>query len=175
MKWKLLWVVCWLVGPLLTAQAEPRVQEWNYSTLRSTPENLGSLAISVNAEMKTPDGKATLEVVPEYDREDMVWPAHLRYPGRTTLIRGGKGVAITFWIKGPAGSQISVRVTDAASTIFAENQSYDLTGDWQKIEYKAELKVPITGRWVNAPRLLLEKTKKGEHYFVGPVTCQTIE
>ncbi|PAW77018.1 MAG: hypothetical protein B9S32_13015 [Verrucomicrobia bacterium Tous-C9LFEB] len=175
MKLGLLLVASLLMGPLLTAQAEPRTQEWNYTTLRSTPENLGSLAISVNAEVKTPDGKATLEVVPDYDREDMVWPSHLRYPGRTTLIRGGKGVAITFWIKGPAGSQISVRVTDAASTIFAENQSYDLTGDWQKIEYKAELKVPITGRWVNAPRLLLEKTKKGEHYFVGPVTCQTIE
>lgn len=158
--------------------AEPRTQEWNYSTPTnpaSMPENFGGLKISVNNEVKTPDGQPSLDCVPDYNREDLEWPSHLRYPARAAMAREAKTAEITFWIKGEAGSRIALRLTNANASHYTATRSYDLTGEWQKIEFKEEIKGPVNGKWLSAPRLLLERAKGGQHFYIGPVTFKAID
>ncbi len=159
----------------MAACGDPRTQEWNYSNIANTPENWGGLKISVNNEVKTPDGQPTLELVPEYGTEDLEWPSHLRYPARAALAIGAKSVEITFWIKGDVGSQIAMRMTSANASHYTVTKSYDLTGAWQKIEFKEAINGQVSGKWLSAPRLLLSRAKGGQHFFIGPVMFKAIE
>lgn len=163
-----------LLSPL-AACGQARTQEWNYSNLQNTPENWGGLKISVNKEVKTPDGQPSLELVPEYSTEDLEWPSHLRYPARAALAIGAKSVEVTFWFKGDVGSQIAMRVTAANAGHYTATRYYELTGEWQKIEFKEALTGQVSGKWLSAPRLLLSKAKGGQHYFIGPVAFKAVE
>lgn len=150
-------------------------QEWNYSSLSVIPENWGSLEISVNNEIKTPDGQPSLDCVPAYDSEAMKWPSHLLYPALAAIAKDAATTEVVFWIKGEAGSQISLRITNTRGVHYTDTQSYNLTGAWQKIEFKEKLNSPISGKWLSAPRLLLTNAQAGQHFFIGPVTFTAID
>ncbi|HSI84575.1 MAG: hypothetical protein ACAI35_17720 [Candidatus Methylacidiphilales bacterium] len=158
------------VSVSILAASSPRTAEWNYTSRTDTPEGWGNARLSLSSDIKTPDGKPSLEFVPEYNREEQEWPAHLRFPARTELLKGAKAVEVTFWIKGDADTQVAVRVTSSRATHYSATRTYDLTGDWQKIEFKSDITGQIGGRWLSAPRLLLEKARAGQRFFIGPVT-----
>ena len=163
-----------LIGSLLAlplaGQGEPPAQTWDYAAGGGMPENWSGLAMAPSGDVRTPDGQPTLDCVPGYDSATLEWAAHLRYAAPAALARNAGTAKISFWIKGEAGTRISVRVTRADSAHLTATQAYDLAGKWQRIEFQEPfLDGLVCGRWIDAPRLLFDKARPGQHFFVGPV------
>lgn len=156
----------------ITSQAETTSREWQYLSPDDIPESVGGLQVSLSSSEKTPDGSASLECTPHYNIEEVEWPSTLTYQMRGALVREAKTFSATFWIKGPAATHISVRITDIFGAVrYTDTKSYELTGDWQQIVFEEHLKTgPITGKWITAPRILFDDAKTGQRFIVGPVS-----
>ena len=161
--------VLFLLSLPLAARGQTPTEQWDYSNVAGMPESWGSLQISVNNQVKTPDGQPSLDCVPTYSRDEMQWEAHVCYPARVSLVKNARTAEVTFWVKGDAGFHISMRITGSSGFHYSETRTYPLTGDWQKIDFKEALQGPLGGKWLSAPRLLLDDAKAGQHLFIGPV------
>ena len=163
-----------LINSMSGAEPVPSTFVWDYSNATLMPEGWGGVKMEINVATKTPDGMRVLEIIPDNNRDDQDWPGHLRYPLRSGMAKEAKEVEISFWIKGDADTMISLRLTSARGTRYTNTQSYDLKGVWQKIEFREVISGAVGGKWLNAPRLLFEKTRSGQHFFIGPVQFKAI-
>lgn len=163
-----------MITSLSAVEPVPSTFVWDYSNAALTPEGWGGVKMAISDSVKTPDGKRVLEIVPDNNRDDQEWPGNLRYPLRAEMAKGAKEVEISFWIKGDADTIISLLLTSARWARYTAKQSYELNGEWQKIEFRGTISGTIGGKWLNAPRLIFEKTRSGQHFLIGPVTSRIV-
>jgi len=168
-------VLAGLLVLLLAASETRRTVLWNYQSEDRTPENWNGVKIAVNPQIKTPDGKTVLELMPEYGRDDLQYQSYLTFMVRSEVLKTAKAVEISFWAKGEKGAEIALRVTSDRATHCSPTRAFPMNGEWQRIQYRETMFGPVGGKWACAPRLLLEKDKAGQRFFLGPVRLKLID
>ncbi len=149
---------------------------WTYADETNMPDNWNALDMTVSKDIKTPDGEKVLELNPAYGRADLEYPSFLIYPIQSSFFKDAKSVTISFWAKGEKGTELALRVTENApkSGHYTPTKAFPMNGDWQKIVYSERFYSVPGGKWTNAPRLLIEKNKAGQCYYIGPMTVKAV-
>ncbi len=127
--------------------------------------------------IRTPDGEAVLTLIPRYSTSQLEWPSIVTFTTPAAEYAAAETAELSFWVRGPAGRKLAMRLTAQAlkNAHYSNTEQFKLTGDWQKLLFRAEVRHPLSGAMIDAPRLILADVRAGDRIELGELSMRILD